>query len=80
MAQDFHKAFGLGDDETSIASIDADGVALAGLKAQQGIIDQQQAEILSLRQRIAILEKLILPQKLAKISDRHVSGSRNISF
>ena len=33
MAQDFHVAFGLGNDDTVISSIDADGVALAAIKA-----------------------------------------------
>lgn len=32
-AQDFHAAFGLGQDERRISTIDADGVALAGLRA-----------------------------------------------
>ncbi|MEZ5285002.1 MAG: hypothetical protein R2712_09385 [Vicinamibacterales bacterium] len=32
-AQDFHAAFGLGEDERYIGSLDADGVALAGVKA-----------------------------------------------
>jgi hypothetical protein len=33
MAQDFYAAFGLGAGDTGIASIDADGVALASIKA-----------------------------------------------
>ncbi|MCB0666727.1 MAG: tail fiber domain-containing protein [Saprospiraceae bacterium] len=45
MAQDFHKAFGLGEDDTTIAAIDADGVALAAIKAQQEIIGSQQEQI-----------------------------------
>lgn len=32
-AQDFHAAFGLGEDPLRISTIDADGVALAGVKA-----------------------------------------------
>ncbi|MFB0537257.1 MAG: tail fiber domain-containing protein [Anaerolineae bacterium] len=32
MAQDFHAAFGLGEDETHIATIDLDGVALAAIQ------------------------------------------------
>ncbi len=45
MAQDFFKAFKLGDDDKSIAAIDSDGVALAAVKAQQDIIEQQRAEL-----------------------------------
>ena len=33
MAQDFYSSFGLGASETGIASVDADGVALAAIKA-----------------------------------------------
>ncbi len=33
MAQDFHAAFGLGDDNRSISTVDASGVALAAIRA-----------------------------------------------
>jgi hypothetical protein len=33
MAQDFYTAFGVGEDNTHITSVDADGVALAGIQA-----------------------------------------------
>lgn len=66
MAQDFHKAFGLGDDDTTIAAIDADGVALAAIRAQQEIIEDQErriaqheSEINFLRQQIAELKSLV---------------------
>ena len=32
-AQDFHAAFGLGEDPLRISTIDADGIALAAVKA-----------------------------------------------
>jgi hypothetical protein len=32
MAQDFYRAFGVGEDRRHIASVDADGVALAAVK------------------------------------------------
>jgi hypothetical protein len=63
MAQDFHQAFNLGDDDKTIATIDADGVALAAIKAQQEIIEdqekrinQQESELNFLRQEIAELK------------------------
>jgi hypothetical protein len=34
MAQDFYAAFGVGEDDRHITSIDEDGVALAAIKAQ----------------------------------------------
>ena len=57
MAQDFHAAFGLGDDDKTIASIDADGIALAAIKAQQEIIDKQSEMIETLINRLDRLEK-----------------------
>lgn len=44
-AQDFAKAFGLGDTDTGIATVDADGVALAAIKALH-------AEVVELRKLI----------------------------
>lgn len=65
MAQDFHSAFGLGDDDTTIATLDADGVALAAIKAQQAIIEKQEEinnaqseEIQQLREEIKLIKDL----------------------
>jgi hypothetical protein len=71
MAQDFRKAFGLGQDDKTIASIDADGIALAaiqGLNAkvvEQGkTIKAKDAEITLLRQaQDALKAKLTLIEK-----------------
>ena len=58
MAQDFHEAFGLGNDSTSIAAIDADGVALAAIKALHQLIEEQQLEIEVLKTKIMALQAL----------------------
>jgi hypothetical protein len=66
-AQDFHSAFGLGGtDNTHIATIDADGVALAAAKALdsrtielQAKVDSQAKEIAALKARLERLESLI---------------------
>ena len=55
MAQDFHKAFGLGDDDKTIAAIDADGVALAAIQAQQVMIAQQTEQLTLQRKQIEFL-------------------------
>jgi len=59
MAQDFRAAFGLGSDDTSIATIDADGIALAaiqGLNARlEGEIAKRDAELAALRAELASL-------------------------
>jgi len=49
MAQDFHAAFSLGEDDKHITSTDADGVALAAIQGLHQIVRDQQREIESLR-------------------------------
>ena len=58
-------AFGLGTDDKSIGTVDADGVALAAI---QGLnqklreeLDRRDAENATLRQRLERLERLINP-------------------
>lgn len=62
VAQDFHAAFGVGPDDKHIATVDADGVALAAI---QGLnqklteeLNRRDAENAELRQRLARLERL----------------------
>lgn len=52
LSQDFYAAFGLGMDEEHISTVDADGVALAGIQALHQLVRAQQAEIEALRERI----------------------------
>jgi hypothetical protein len=54
-SQDFRRAFGLGSDDRSIGTVDADGVALAGVQALEKRTAQQAAEIRDLRQENADL-------------------------
>jgi hypothetical protein len=49
VAQDFHAAFGLGDDERTITTVDADGVALAAIQGLYAKLDQ------ALRERDALI-------------------------
>lgn len=55
-AQDFRAAFGLGANETTIATIDADGVALAAAKALERRTAAQAEEIRALREENAELK------------------------
>ena len=63
MAQDFRAAFGLGYDEKSIATIDADGVALAALQALHAHVEAQRGQIAALTARLeeqrALVERLL---------------------
>ena len=65
MAQDFHKAFGLGGSNKSIATVDADGVALAAIQGLHQIVKDKDA-------KIGALEKLnaAMQRKLAAIEKR----------
>jgi hypothetical protein len=62
-AQDFHKAFGLGEDPLGISTIDADGVALAAVRALEArtrsINERLTRENEELRARLARLEALL---------------------
>lgn len=56
MAQDFYAAFGYGQDERRISTIDADGVALAAIQGLHQIVRDQDREMTALRARLAALE------------------------
>jgi hypothetical protein len=53
MAEDFHAAFSLGEDDQHIATVDADGVALAAI---QGLNEKLEAENAELKARLAAIE------------------------
>lgn len=66
MSQDFAAAFGLGHDDTHIAAVDADGVALAAIQAllaraetAEALAEAQGAQIETLTARLARLESLL---------------------
>jgi hypothetical protein len=73
VAQDFHAVFGLGASDTSIATVDADGVALAAIQGlnekvevkSQKAEDRMQkleAENMALKARLEKLERLLANQ------------------
>jgi hypothetical protein len=66
MAQDFYAAFGVGPDDKHIATVDADGVALAAiqglnqrLEEQRSRLEQKQTEITELKQTVNELKELM---------------------
>jgi hypothetical protein len=79
-AQDFKAAFGLGPDDTHIASLDVASVAVVGVKAlhkmlavRDSTITQQQTEIAELKQRLAALEAALNRVLAAQGSAHHVA-------
>jgi hypothetical protein len=74
MAQDFYAAFGVGPDDKHIATVDADGVALAAIQglnqkfeereaSLRGKLEHKETEITELKQQLAELKVLV--EKLA---------------
>jgi hypothetical protein len=59
MAEAFHAAFGLGADDKHIAPTDMAGVALAAIKALQQTVQEKDAEITDLQERMAALEEKV---------------------
>ncbi len=59
MAQDFYSAFGVGEDEKHITTIDADGVALAAIQGLYELVQEKDKAITDLNARLAALEALV---------------------
>jgi hypothetical protein len=66
MAEDFRAAFGLGDGDRGINSVDADGVALAaiqGLNAKlEAKVAEQAKEIAELKRAVEVLMSRTSPE------------------
>jgi len=65
VAQDFSAAFGLGEDELHISTVNADGVALAAIQGLYSLSQEQAARIQTLED-----EKAELQQQLGDLEAR----------
>ena len=59
MAQDFYATFNVGPDDKHIATVDADGVALAAIQGLNAKLKEKEAQLDALEKRLAVLEKTI---------------------
>lgn len=59
MAEDFHQAFGLGEDDKHIAPGDQAGVALLAVQGLNQVVQDKDKEIAELKNRLETLEKLV---------------------
>lgn len=55
-AQDFYSAFKVGNDNTHLAALDTNGVALAAIQGLYSVVKDQNAQIDALQARVAALE------------------------
>jgi hypothetical protein len=62
MAQDFRQAFGVGEDDRHITTIDADGVALAAIQELSRRLCVQEAENADLRRQLAEIREIVRAQ------------------
>jgi len=69
VAQDFHAAFELGADDKHIATVDADGVALAAIQGLNEIVAEKNLKITQLEQRLGVLEKVTLKEQESEIGE-----------
>ena len=56
VAQDFAAAFALGEDDQHIATVDADGVALASIQALYELVQEKDSEIAALQRQVSALK------------------------
>jgi len=70
MAQDFKAAFGVGESETGITTVDADGVALAAI---QGLNQKMEAENANLRSENAELKSRL--ERLEALVNQSLNGT-----
>ncbi|NOT55490.1 MAG: tail fiber domain-containing protein [Deltaproteobacteria bacterium] len=67
MAQDFHAAFGVGADDKHIATVDADGVALAAIQGLNQKLERENAKLKAensaITARLATLEAQVVTHK-----------------
>jgi hypothetical protein len=62
IAQDFYAAFGLGDSDKTITTVDADGIALAAIKGLKAENDALKADNNAMKLRLDKLEKALFGQ------------------
>lgn len=64
MAQDFHAAFHVGENERHISTVDATGVSLAAIQGLHELVRKQEAEIETLKKIVAEMKAaLVLPER-----------------
>src|SRR5436190_430076 len=78
MAQDFRAAFGLGDSDLRISTVDADGVAFAAIQGLHQLVQEKDAHIAALDQQVQSLrgELAGLKATVAELADHRTKVAR----
>src|SRR5262249_21855034 len=71
MAQDFYATFRVGPDDKHIATVDADGVALAAIQGLNEVVKEKEARIEALEKSVAELKLLV-----AELAAKQTAGQR----
>ena len=71
MAQDLHEAFGLGESDRHISTVDADGVALAAI---QGLNAKLEAEVRMLHAELAAIRSMLVERPSASLMQTAGTG------
>jgi hypothetical protein len=77
MAEDFHAAFGVGEDETQLSTIDLDGVALAAIQGLYELSQEQGARIQALEAHNTTLQQRLdnLEARVSALEARRGGGA-----
>jgi hypothetical protein len=77
-AQDFHAAFGLGEDDKHISTVDADGVALAAIQALYRLTQEKDEQFQAHREQIEALqaELAVVKAQLHRSDEEQVAALR----
>lgn len=59
MAQDFHSAFGVGEEERYISTVDAQGVALAAIQGLYRVVEEEKRTIQELRAELDAVKETV---------------------
>jgi hypothetical protein len=78
MAQDFRAAFGLGADDKHIATVDADGVALAAIQGLNEKVEEQRTELKQKQTEITELKQAVraLRDAVSDLAAKQNGGAR----
>ena len=60
MAQDLHAAFGYGESDKSISTVDGQGIAFAAIQGLYQVVQEKDARIQALEEQVAELRRMIV--------------------